>query len=72
MKNLNNIKNFIKLYYPLLLIIFFSMIIGGFIERELISSRYDDYMPEYDNTYGTDNSLNTKTMIIYGNCEDCY
>ena len=48
------------------------MILGGFIERELISSRYDHYMETYDENYGGDLSLDTKSMIIYGNCQDCY
>jgi hypothetical protein len=65
-------KNFIKVYYPVILIVLFSMIIGGFIEREIISSRYDNYMQSYDSSYGSDNSMDTKSMIIYGNCQDCY
>ena len=64
-------KNF-KLYFPILLIALFLIIIGGFIEREIISSRYDHYMETYDENYGGDLSLDTKSMIIYGNCQDCY
>jgi hypothetical protein len=48
------------------------MIIGGFIERELISSRYEYHMEKYDPYYGGDSSLETQDMIIYGNCQDCY
>jgi uncharacterized protein YxeA len=65
-------KNFIKVYYPVILIVLFSMIIGGFIEREIISSRYDNYMQSYDSSYRSDSSMDTKSMIIYGNCQDCY
>jgi hypothetical protein len=48
------------------------MIIGGFIERELIASRYEYHMEKYDENYGGDSSLETQDMIIYGNCQDCY
>jgi hypothetical protein len=64
-------KNF-KLYFPVILIILFSMILGGFIERELIASRYEYHMEKYDSSYGSDISMDTKSMIIYGNCQDCY
>jgi hypothetical protein len=65
-------KNFIKLYYPVIIIVFISMIIGGFIEREIIANRYNEQMENYDETYGSDESLSVKQQIIYGNCEDCY
>jgi hypothetical protein len=65
-------KNFIKVYYPIIIIVIFAMILGGFIERELIASRYDHYMETYDESYGGDSSMDTKSMIIYGNCQDCY
>lgn len=65
-------KNFIKLYFPIIIIVIFAMIIGGFIERELISSRYEYHMEKYDPYYGGDSSLETQDMIIYGNCQDCY
>jgi hypothetical protein len=65
-------KNFIKLYFPIIIIVIFAMIIGGFIERELIASRYEYHMEKYDENYGGDSSLETQDMIIYGNCQDCY
>ena len=65
-------KNFMKMYFPIIIIVIFAMIVGGAIERELISSRYNHYMETYDENYGSDSSLETQDMIIYGNCQDCY
>ncbi len=64
--------NFIKLYYPIIIIIAISLITGGFIERELISQRYNNEMSKHNPNFGSNKDLELKQNIIYGNCNDCY
>lgn len=59
-------KEFFKLYYPVIIIAVISMIIGGLIEREIIYNRYSEQMKNYDESYGSDESLSIQGKIIYG------
>lgn len=65
-------KEFFKLYYPVIIIAIISMIIGGFIQQEIIYQRYSEEMKIYDESYGGDESLELQSKIIYGTCSKCY
>lgn len=59
-------KEFLKLYYPVIIIAVISMIIGGFIEREIIYHRYTNELHEFNSYYSKDYSLRLQGKIIYG------
>lgn len=57
-------KKFIKMYYPIIIIAVISLLLGGFIQQEIIYQRFESQLPNV--------SKDTKINVIYGNCQKCH